>query len=226
MRVVASSIGSADILAFAEIWASWTSSTGTASSDFRISMAPVSISVAVLTGATASTSTLLSDVGLTDRWSGAAMSWAASNSFSRPAASPVTSPSGPVSPRPMSPDIASGSAISGDGARPAISMAAAGRRGPCVSGCICGSMSAATVSTTSVCGVCIIANRLANSARVSESAPRFSSGAPPFCDMAGPVPNACIVFIENLCSMAPTGQKPTAKKKILRQRCKKSASPA
>ena len=108
---------------------------GSVSSNFRISIAPVSISVAVLTGAASSPSTTESEVSPTAvGWVGMAMSWAVSNSLSSPVASPAISPSDPGSPAIRSDGIASGPAISDAGAKPAISMAAAGRNASCVCG--------------------------------------------------------------------------------------------
>ena len=185
-------------------------SSGGASSAFRISMAPVSISVAVLAGAVVSAPLSLAVVGATGWWFGAAISFAASNSFNNAAASPSLAPA--------SPGKAVLSAISADGASPAIRIAAAGSGGLPSSdpGCICRAWLSAKVSPPSTlpgCGVCIIANRLANNARVSASAPRFSPGASPFGERVWPVPSASIVFISMPRSLLAIGQNLCAKKR-------------
>ena len=166
-------------------------------------MAPVSISVAVLAGAMASALSSLVVVGATGCWTGAAMSCAVSNSFSNPAVSP--------SPAPSSPGGMVLSAISVAGASPAMSMAAAGSGGLPSSdpGFMCRAWLSAEVSPSSTvpgCGVCIIANRLANNARVSASAPRFNPGASPFGGRVWPTPNASIVFMSMPRSLPATGQ--------------------
>ena len=194
-----------------------TCSFGAVSSAFRISMAPVSISVAVLAGAIVSALSSMVVVGATGCWPGAAISCAASNSFSNPAASPL--------PAPSSPGSLVLSAISVAGASPAISMAAAGSGGLPSSdpGCICRTWLSAEVSPPSTlpgCVVCIIANRLANNARVSASAPRFSPGASPFGKRDRPAPNASIVFISMPRSLPATGQNLCAKK---RKSCRNAA---
>ena len=180
-----------------------TCSFGAVSSAFRISIAPVSISVAVLAGAMASALSSLVVVGATGCLSGAAMSCAANNSLSNPAASPSSAPT--------SPGIMVLSAISADGASPAMSMAAAGSGDLSLSdpACMCRAWLSTEVSALSTllgCGVCIIANRLANNARVSASAPRFNPGASPFGGRVWPTPNASIVFMSMPRSLPATGQ--------------------
>ena len=192
-----------------------TSSAEAAPSDFRISMAPVSISVAVLVGAAGTMLASLSTagagagVGAAGWWSGAAMSWAASSSFSRPAASPGTMSPDAASPATSPLTAMSGLATSTEGARLAISIAAAGSSGveSVTSGFDCVTRLDAAVSAPSGCGFCIIANRLANSARVSASAPRLSPGVSPFGDRAGPAPSAPIVFIDKPRFLMATGHK-------------------
>ena len=67
---------------------------------------------------------------------------------------------------------------------------------------------------SSCCGVCIIANRLANNARVSASAPRFNPGVSPFGERFGPAPSASIVFISMPHSLVTTGAGLSAKREI------------
>ena len=190
-----------------------TSSAGAAPSDFRISMAPVSISVAVLVGAAGTMSASLSaagaSVGVAGWWSGAAMSCAASSSFSRLAASPDTMSPDAASPATSLLTAMSGLATSTEGARLAISIAAAGSSGveSVKLGCDCVTRLDAAVSAPSGCGFCIIANRLAKSARVSASAPRLSPGVSPFGNRAGPTPSASIVFIDKPRFLMATGHK-------------------
>ena len=107
----------------------------------------------------------------------------------------------------MSPDVTSpatspltamsGSVTSTEGARRAISFAAAGSSGleSVTSDCDFETRLEAAVSASSGCGFCIIANRLAKSARVSASAPRLTPSVSPFGDRTGPAPSASIVFI-------------------------------
>ena len=67
---------------------------------------------------------------------------------------------------------------------------------------------------SSCCCVCIIANRLANSARVSASAPRFNPGVSPFRERFEPAPSASIVFISMPHSLVTTGADLSAKTEI------------
>ena len=181
-----------------------------ASSDSRISIAPVSISVAVLVGAATVTLSSLTSIGIMDWWSGAAISWAANNSFSKPAVSPGSS--SPFS-RSFANKSASGTCLSltgAVGASFAMSLAVAGSSGLVSSNSCCAWGTGPAVSP-SCSDVCIIANRLANSAKVSASAPRFNPGVSPFGESFGPAPSASIVYISMLHSLVTTGADLSAK---------------
>ena len=142
------------------------------------------------------------------------MSWAANNSFSKPAVSPRLS--SPVS-KSFASISASGTSLSSTyalGASSVISIAAAGSSDLVSSDFDC---SWGTVSgvAPSCCGVRIIANRLANRARASASAPRFKPGVSPLDDRFRPAPTASIVFINMPHSLVTTDTHLSAKREIL-----------
>ena len=141
------------------------------------------------------------------------MSWAANSSFSKPAVSPG-SPS-PVSGL-FTSISASGSCLSpigAFGASSAMSMAAAGSSGLFSMDCGLAWETGPAVAPFCCC-VCIIANRLANNARASASAPRFNPGVSPFGERFGPAPSASIVFISLPHSLVTTGMGLSAKREI------------
>ena len=184
-----------------------------ASSDFRISIAPVNISVAVLVGASAVILSSLVAAGITGWWSGAAMSLATNSNFSKPAVSPGSSSRVSVL---FASKSASGTCLSPAGAVGAISamsIAAAEGSGLVSSDCGCTWGTGPTV-VASCCGACIIAKRLANNAKVSASAPRFNPGVSPFGERFGPVASASIMFISMPHSLVTTGADLSAKTEI------------
>ena len=149
------------------------------SSDFRISIAPVSISVAVLAGAAVIIFSSL-DVawhhGLVVR-RGDVMG--CQQQFQQTGSITLLHPH--LFSRSFASISASGTCLSSTyavGASSAISIAAAGSSGLVSSNCDC-ALGDRACSLAVLLSVCIIANRLANSARVSASAPRFKPGVSP-----------------------------------------------
>ena len=182
------------------------------SSDFRISIAPVSISVAVLVGAG------VSDIIVTGGgWHhrlvvrrgnvmGCQQQLQQTGSITRLTLTCLGVIRQQIGKRQF---LSPAGAV---GASSAISMAAAGSSGlPSSLGCMCWAWVGRGLPRTSCCGVCIIANRLANNARVSASAPRFNPGVSPFGERFGPAPSASIVFISMPHSLVTTGAKPVGK---------------
>ena len=192
------------------------------STDFRISIAPVNISVAVLVGAAAVISSSLAAASIVGCWSGAAISCAANSNLSKPAAS-SRSPSTAL--ESFASKSASGTSlltVVAVGASSAMRLAAAGSTGSVTSDCECTSGKGPAIVSPCCC-VCIIANRLAKSARVSASAPSFNPGVSPVRERFGPGPSASIVFICMPHSLVTTGADLSEKRTIpggaLQKRC-------